>query len=228
MSLATAGYNAIPSRSAPEVSIPFDAPTSQPDAPASRHVEAVARTATAVAASAKEAVTELIRGENPDVKLYTEPLNPSALLTLNDRAQLVLESCRPWSEFADVNAFAMPVASEAKLRVGHNFEVFFYNYLIVAFAILALHAIFRPLSALLLATTVAAAVMLYIIYPEDYVVSDSFAVTKTVKHAFMTVITILILTVGNVFSLVFIVALTVSPIVVVHAFLRQHDAPSHI
>lgn len=187
-------------------------------------MHAVARGAGAAAVGAKDAVAQLITAPMPNLNLYTEPLNPAAQLSLKDRAQLVMESCRPWSEFADVKAFGAPAASEAKLRVGHNLEVFFYNYLVVGIALLALLTVFHPVRALLLAVTLVAGVLMYILFPEDYVVNENFSVTKPMKHVAMAVLALLVLTVGHVFSLLFWVALTFVPLVLVHAFLREHSA----
>lgn len=225
MSAATAGYRTI-GTPAPG---PTDSPPAPSDMPASSNsttdrVQAVARGAGAAAVGAKDAVAQLITAPMPDVNLYTEPLNPAAQLTLKDRAQLVMESCRPWSEFADLKAFDAPAASEAKLRVAHNVEVFFYNYLVVGMGFLALFAFFHPIRALLLALTVTTAVGLYILFPEDYTLNDNFSVTKPMKHVFMAVLALLVLTVGHVFALLFWVALTVVPLVLVHAFLREHSA----
>ncbi|CDF40363.1 unnamed protein product [Chondrus crispus] len=160
----------------------------------------------------------------PDFNPYVEPLNPAAQYSLKDRAQLVVESCRPWAEFLDPHAFAPPPASEAKLRVGHNVEVFFYNYLVLAMALLAVFAVFHPVRAVLLAATVAVAAVLYILFPEDYQVTDNIVISMPIKHAVMAVLTVLVLVVGHVFALLFWVAVTFAPIVLVHAFLRQHSA----
>ena len=193
-------------------------------------MQAVARGASAAAVGAKNAVSEFVTGPMPEVKLYTEPLNPSTQITIGDRVELVLASCRPWSEFFDLSAFNTPPASEVKIRIGANVETFFYNYLVVAFVDLAINAIFHLLRAFLLALTVVSAVLLYIIFPEDYVISENFTVTKYIKHIIMAILTLLVFTVGNVFSLLLLVVCTFIPLAIIHAFLREHAAqmPSSI
>lgn len=223
MVAVTAGYRTIGDVPAappmPAEALPSDAPRTAAD-----HFQAVARGAGAAAVGAKDAVTQLIVAPMPEFNPYTEPINPAAQLTLKDRAQLVMESCRPWSEFADVKAFNTPAAAEVKLRVGHNVETFFYNYLVVAFGLLAIHALFHPIRALLLAITVLVAMLVYIIFPEDYVVNDSFSITRGIKHACVAALALLVLTVGHVLSLLFIVAITILPLVLIHSFLREHSA----
>lgn len=176
--------------------------------------------------SAKEAVSQLIAGPNPSISPYTEPLNPHAPLELNDRVQLVWASCRDWSEFIDWKAFGTPEAAEVKLRVGHNVEVFFYNYLMVGMALLGVFALFHPVRALLLAVTVVAGMLLYILYPDDYVVTENFTFNRMMKHAVMAVLALLILTVGGVFALLFWVFMAFWPLVLLHAFLREHTPAS--
>lgn len=187
-------------------------------------MQAVARGAGAAAVGAKDAVSQFVSAPMPDVQLYTEPLNPGAQLSTGDRVELVLASCRPWGDFLDFSAFNLPPASEVKIRIGANVETFFYNYLVVAFGDLAINAFFHPIRALLLAITVVSALFLYIIFPGDYSVNENFTITKTMKHVFMAFLTLLVLFLGNVFSLLALVALTFLPLALIHAFLREHAA----
>eukprot|EP00177_Eucheuma_denticulatum_P008517 GFKZ01015494.1.p1 GENE.GFKZ01015494.1~~GFKZ01015494.1.p1 ORF type:complete len:263 (+),score=35.54 GFKZ01015494.1:341-1129(+) len=202
-----------------------------------RRVQAVARGAEAAmrgagqatvnaTVNAKEAVSQLIAGPNPTISPNTEPLNPHVPLELNDRIQLVWAGCRDWSEFLDLKAFGTPEAAEVKLRVGHNVEVFFYNYLMVGMALLGVFALFHPIRALLLAVTIVAGMLLYILYPDDYVVTENFTVNRMMKHAVMAVLALLILTVGGVFALLFWVFMAFWPLVLLHAFLREHTPAS--
>lgn len=176
------------------------------------------------AAGARDAMAQLISAPMPDVSLYTEPLNPCVQLTLNDRVQLVLESCRPWNEFADLKAFNLPPASETKLRVGHNIEIFFYNYLVTGFGILTLSACFHPLRAVLVAFLVLAAVLLYIIFPEDYRLGESFYVNRPLKHIIFGFLVLLSITAGHILSLFFFFLSIFIPVMLLHAILREHSA----
>lgn len=184
----------------------------------------VARGAGAAALGAKDAVAQLITGPAPNVNLYTEPLNPHAQMSFRDRAQLMIESCRPWSEFFDFRAFCAPEALEIKLRVGHNLEIFFYNYVVVGLGLLILFALFHPVRALLLLMTIVAGTLLYILFPEDYKVTENFYITKLMKHVLMVGLTLLILTKGGVFSLLFWVFVTFLPVMFAHAIFREHSA----
>lgn len=189
-------------------------------------VQAIARGAGVAAAGARDAMTQLLAAPMPDVNLYTEPLNPTLALTANDRLQLVLESCRPWSEFADIKALNLPLASEVKLRLGHNFEIFFYNYLVVGLSILAVTALFHPLRAIGIAALVVVAVLIYIIFPEDYRITESFSVSRPAKHVVMVIAIILLLTIGHVFSMLIFFMSIFLPLSLIHAFLREHSASS--
>lgn len=117
-----------------------------------------------------------------------------------------------------------PAASEVKLRVGHNFEAFFYNYMSLAMGVLLLFAVFHPIRAVLLAGFVALLFVVYVLFPEEFEVGRGFVVTTRVKHVAMAVVALLVLTVGQVFSLLFWVAVTVAPLCLVHACLREHSA----
>lgn len=187
-------------------------------------MQAVAARAGAAAQGARDALNQLVAAPMPEVNLYTEPLNPGAQLTLNDRVQLVLESCRPWGEFFDLRSFNVPAAAEAKLRVGHNVEVFFYNYLVLAMGLLTLTAFVHPLRALLVSLVVFAAVALYVVFPEDYYVSNSVVVTQPVKHVIVATVCILTLLFGHVLALLFFFVSLCVPIVLLHALLREHSA----
>lgn len=230
MAAATAGYNqeafrdgyaTIPSKS---LSGAPQAPSPGPASSAPHPVQAIARNAGQAAAGAKDAVTELIAGPMPQVSLYTEPLNPATQLSLKDRAQMFAESCRPWAEFFDLKAFSRPAASELKLRVGHNFEAFFYNYLTVGIGFLGLFAVFHPLRAALLAFAIGVGFVVYILFPEDYEISEGIVVSTRMKHVVMAAFALLVLTVGDVFSLLFWVGAIVVPVCLVHACLREHSA----
>lgn len=210
----TAGYRAIGSDAMPAK----PAVTATSAASDGGRLEAVAR----AAAGAKDSVAQALGGPMPDVNLYTEPLDPAAALGPRDRVQLVLESCRPWGEVLDVRAFNLPAAAELKLRVGHNMETFFYNYIVVAVAVLVVLAIFHPVAALLLAAVLAIAAVFYVVFPEDIRVTDSFSVTGPLKHVLTAAVVLAALTVGGVASLLFAVACFTLPAVLLHALLREH------
>lgn len=220
--MATSGYRTIDEKSSTSYAV--DKSDVAGNGTGDGRIEAVARGAGAAASTARNAVAQIISAPMPDVNLYTEPLNPSAQLTLNDRVQLVLESCRPWAEFADVKAINFPPASEVKLRVGHNAEIFFYNYLVVGFGVLTLTAFFHPLRSILVATVVLAAFLLYIIFPEDYRVGENFYISRPLKHIIMGALVLFSLTLGHVLSLFFFFVSIFVPVVLLHAILREHSA----
>lgn len=232
MSAAVGGYETIQDATSSPLSIKQEQVSGNPTATAhygpggggAARMQAVAARAGAAAQGARDALNQLVAAPMPEVNLYTEPLNPGAQLTLNDRVQLVLESCRPWGEFFDVRSFNLPAAAEAKLRVGHNVEVFFYNYLVLAMGLLTLTAFVHPLRALLVSLAVFAAVALYVVFPEDYYVSDSVVITQPVKHVIVATVCILTLLFGHVLALLFFFASLCVPMVLLHALLREHSA----
>lgn len=187
------------------------------------HGQAVTR-ASAAAVGARDAVTQAIYGPTPEVNLYTEPFNPSAQLTFRDRMQLVLESCRPWSEFLDLKAFNAPAPLEAKLRIGHNLEIFFYNYVVIGFSLLALTALFHPIQSLIFAFVVLVGALMYIILPENYRITDNFYITRSLKHIIMALMAFLALTMGHVLSLFVFFTSIFLPVTIIHAFFREHAA----
>lgn len=170
----------------------------------------------------KEALGAAFCAPTPSLTIYTEPLDPTASLSVRDRLQLMLESGRPWREFADASAINLPPPSELKLRIAHNFEVFFYNYLFIAAVVMLLQAFFSPLRALALVMGVALTVILY-----GFVVDDTevwgFVFTRSVKHAVVIVIFLLLVFVCHVLSLFIAIMLCVVPLVLAHAILREHS-----
>lgn len=78
-----------------------------------------------LASGARETVTGLIQSPAPEVKIFTEPINPGAPMSFQERCHLVIQSVRPWNEF--FGRMNMPAPSEIKLRYGHNIETYFYN-----------------------------------------------------------------------------------------------------
>lgn len=177
---------------------------------------------TAVPSLGRNAVSQVFSAPTPEVNFYTEPLNPSSQLTLRDRVQLVLESCRPWTEFFDLKAFNAPAPMETKLRIGHNLEIFFYNYVVIGFALLALSALFHPIQSFVLAFVVLSGAVMYIILPEDYRVTDSFFITRSLKHFIMAILTIMAVLMGHVLSLFIFFSSVFLPVIILHAFFREH------
>lgn len=229
-----AGYRTIGDPSTSTTSSPISTSTTTPSSsalvnstPISK-MQSFARSVGGAAIGAKQAVHDLIDAPTKEVHVDTDALNPSISYTPVDRVQLVMANMRPWSEFADLKAFNFPPASEVKLRLGHNVESFFYNYFVLAVVILLLQAAFHPLRALFLAITIITAVLLYIVFPEDYTITENFQVTKLGKHLFVGTLLLLVLTVGHVFSLLFMIFLTITPIVFVHALLREHAVPTSV
>lgn len=192
----------------------------------------VASVASAAAQAAPEAapdgaldsVAAFLSAPTPRVSLFTEPFDASASHSLRERVQLVAESCRPWGEFADRGAFNAVSGGEMKRRVAHNVETFLYNYVVVGFGALCVGALVHPLRAAMLALWMVAAMLVYIVFPEDYAVTESFAFTKALKHVLMTLMAVLVLTVGGVLKLLLLVLCIALPLVLVHAVFREHDA----
>lgn len=173
------------------------------------------------------AVQEIITAPSPSFNLYTEPLNPSAQLTINDRFQLILESCRSWSEFFDLKAFNLPSAHEIKLRVGHNIECFFYNYVIIGFGLLAITELFHPLRSLLITFVIAVTGCLYIVFPQDYIFNNgTVIINRSVKNLIVGCLVFFTIWFGHVISLFFFFATFFIPIVLLHSLLREHSAIS--
>lgn len=190
-------------------------------------LQAVARGASDAAHGARHAVGELIRSPMPEVNVYVEPLNPSSPFTLQQRVELVIQSCRGWGEFADLRALNFPPVSEMKLRMGHNVETFFYNYLVVAVASLLVVGLFHPFRALLVAGTVLLATLFYVVHPDPFTVGDK-EIAQWVKHVVMASILVLVVFFGHVLSLVFWIAVFATSLVALHSFFRDHAVPTTV
>lgn len=189
-------------------------------------IGAIARGAGVVAAGAKDAVSSMVGAPMPNVKLYTQPLNPSEQYSLRERVELVVNSCRDWREFFDFRSFNLPPAAEVKLRYGHNVETFFYNYFFVACVTLAVEAVFSPLRGLQIVALLAMAALFYAIHPDPvpipYGNGRIFPLGDTAKHGLLAAFLAISLIFGNLFPLLLSVLVISSVVVVVHGFIRDH------
>lgn len=214
----TAGYHTIPEPKSvvPEGNVVKD------------KLGAVARGAGEAANGAREAVSELIAGPMPEVNVYTDPLNPTTQLSLRDRISLVFTSCRDWREFADFRAFNLPSASEAKLRLGHNLETFFYNYFVISCVYLAVTGLFNLSSALQLILLGSLAAYFYVIHEDPIVIGNVVRIDTPAKHVIIVGVSAIILLFGHVFSFLLGAAIFTFILVTVHGFFREHAVPSSV
>ncbi len=189
-------------------------------------IGAIARGAGVVAAGAKDAVSSMVGAPMPNVKLYTQPLNPSEELTLRARVELVVNSCRDWREFFDVRTFNLPPPAEVKLRYGHNVETFFYNYFVVACATLVFQSLLNPLRGLQVVGLILLGTLFYAIHPDPVPIpfgsGRTFLLGDTAKHGLLIAFLLISLIFGNLFPLIVAVVVFASVVVVVHGFLRDH------
>jgi len=160
----------------------------------------------------------------PALSVYTEPLRPSADLSLRDRVTLVAHSVRPWGEFFDPSAFAFPVWGEAGLRAVANIETYFYNYVCVGTFSLVAAAAAHVGSALVLAALVAAAIGLYVVAPPVVALPGGLSLGPWGKGALMAVATWFGIAYGHVGLLGVVVACATAAIVGVHALFRNNRA----
>ncbi|KAK1860859.1 hypothetical protein I4F81_003445 [Pyropia yezoensis] len=169
------------------------------------------------------AVAALLSVRPPALAVYTEPLRPSADLSLRDRATLVAHSVRPWGEFFDPSAFAFPAWGDAGLRVVANVETYFFNYVAVGAACLAAAAAAHVGSALVLAALVGLAVALYVVAPPVVTLPGGVTVGAWGKGALMAAAAWAGIAYGHVGVLGGVVAGATAAIVGVHALFRDHQ-----
>lgn len=189
-------------------------------------IGAIAQRAGVVAAGAKEAVTSMVESPMPEVKLYTQPLNPNEELTIRARIELVINSCRDWKEFFDFRCFNFPPATEVKLRYGHNVETFFYNYFIVSCVTLLFQVVLNPFRGLQIIALLALGTIFYAIHPDPVPIpfgnGRTFMLGDTAKHGLLTAFFFIALIFGNLLPLLLAVLVFSSVVVVVHGFIRDH------
>jgi len=165
-------------------------------------------------------VGALLSVRPPALAVYTEPLRPSADLSLRDRATLVAHSVRPWCEFFDPSAFAFPTWGEAGLRAVANIETYFYNYVCVGTLCLVAAAAAHVGSALVLAALVAAAMGLYVVAPPVVALPGGLSLGPWGKGALMAVATWFGIAYWHVGLLGGVVSCATAAIVCVHALFR--------
>eukprot|EP00168_Porphyra_purpurea_P003221 TRINITY_DN1382_c0_g1_i1.p3 TRINITY_DN1382_c0_g1~~TRINITY_DN1382_c0_g1_i1.p3 ORF type:complete len:174 (+),score=58.33 TRINITY_DN1382_c0_g1_i1:277-798(+) len=168
------------------------------------------------------AVAALLSVRPPALAVYTEPLRPSADLSLRDRATLVAHSVRPWGEFFNPSAFAFPAWGEAGVRAVANIETYFYNYVCVGALCLAATAAAHVGSALVLAALVAAAVGLYVVVPAVIALPGGLSLGPWGKGGLMAVAAWFGIAYGHVGVLGGVVACATAAIVGVHALFRDN------
>jgi hypothetical protein len=166
---------------------------------------------------------DMVAGAMPELNLYLEPISPASELSFKDRIQLIAQSARPWSEFADFSQFNLPPLSELSLRVSTNVEQNFYNYVIIGFAYLVLFAFGHFPSVLALLAVLALAFFLYVLHPEPVVIADT-EFGAPAKHALVAVVSLIALTVGHVLTLILSLSLFLLIVVGIHASIREHTS----
>jgi hypothetical protein len=177
------------------------------------------------ASSAKDAALGALSSASsavplPELNLYLEPIHPGSDMSIKDRAQLVLQSARPWADFADVHQFNVPPLSGYKLRLQTNVETYFYNYFLLALAFLVVFAFGHLPSVVALVAVLAVAFFLYVLHPEPIDVKG-VEVGTPAKHAIVVALALLALTVGHVFTLIFSLAVFLLVVVGVHGSIRE-------
>lgn len=103
-------------------------------------------------------------------------------------------------------------------------NLFFYNYLVIGLAILALTALIHPVQAIAIGVVVVTGVILYIMFPEEYKLTDSFYITTTAKHVIMVMLLFFLLTVVHVLTMLFFFCMIFMPVIFLHPFCREHSA----
>jgi hypothetical protein len=176
----------------------------------------------AIADKASDA-KEMVSNAMPELNLYLEPISPASDLSFKDRAQLIVQSARPWPEFFDVTQFNLPPLSELSLRVATNIESFTYNYLMLGIAYLILFSFGHFPSVLALLAVLGLSFFLYVLHPEPIEIGNA-EFGAPAKHTLTAVAAILALTVGHVTTLIVSLAVFLLIVVGIHASIREHTA----
>lgn len=158
----------------------------------------------------------------PDVSnLYLQPLNPSSDMGLSDRANLIVQSARPWREFFDISNFNIPPLGQIRSRVEHNVETYLYNYFLLTCIHLVFFSIVHLGAVLALIAWLAVIYLLYIVNPEDISVADKFIIDSKWKMAIAVITGLMALFVGHVFTLLTSVAVFLLIVVGIHGIIRD-------
>mmetsp|Transcript_6470 Transcript_6470/g.11550 ORF Transcript_6470/g.11550 Transcript_6470/m.11550 type:complete len:227 (-) Transcript_6470:125-805(-) len=185
--------------------------------------QTIADSAGGAVQSAKEHVASVVHNVQ-GVNIYTEPINPTAEMSIRDRITLIAESARPWKEFIAPSTFSKPQAGELGVRFHHNLETFFYNYLILGLGFLLLLAIIHPFAVLSLFLVCALGLYLYVQHSEPIsFFNGKFTLDTTLKHVVTACAVILALFVGNVGGIIVSVACFSAVVVGVHALFHSHE-----
>lgn len=154
-------------------------------------------------------------------ELYLEPLNPHATLTVRDRIQLILEGCRPWREFLDLQSFALPHLPHLKTRLLANIEFFFYNYVVLSGVCFVLLGILNIVSFFFVLFCCALAHFLFVKYPDPIRINDSYQLHKEHKLGIVVTASLLAITVGHAFHLLFTTFILSVSLSVAHTVLHE-------
>eukprot|EP00183_Erythrolobus_madagascarensis_P006503 CAMPEP_0185845184 /NCGR_PEP_ID=MMETSP1354-20130828/1212_1 /TAXON_ID=708628 /ORGANISM="Erythrolobus madagascarensis, Strain CCMP3276" /LENGTH=223 /DNA_ID=CAMNT_0028545079 /DNA_START=48 /DNA_END=719 /DNA_ORIENTATION=+ len=174
--------------------------------------------------STAKAATEGVKAAVTDNNIYTDPINPSAEMSLRDRITLVLESARPWGEFVSPGNFGKPAAGDMQVRVSHNLETFFYNYVIIGVLFALVMTFLHPIKMISLGLIAALALFLYVLHPEPIPLLDGKIVLETnAKHAVFIAALVLSFFLIHVGGIVVTLVLVLGVAVGLHAIFHEHE-----
>lgn len=164
---------------------------------------------------------EKVKGVLPDVShLYLQPLDPTSELSLGDRASLVMQSSRPWREFFDLSAFNLPPLEQAKTRVAHNVETYFYNYFLLAGLHVALFSLGHFGSLFSLVVWLAVLYYVFVCHPEAIQIGK-LTIGGNAKCAIAIVTGLIAIFVGHALTLVISVGVFLLIVVGIHGIVRD-------
>lgn len=169
-------------------------------------------------------VLDSVKSRLPDTSnLYLQPLNPSEDISPADRLSLILQSARPWGEFLNIREFNLPPLNQLTARLGQNIETYFYNYFLLACLHFVLFTLFHfgPVFVF-----VAWLLLLYVLYVAngDDIHIGSLTVDANVKLVIAIISAVLVIIFGDVFTLIFSIAIFLLIVVGIHGIVRD-DAP---
>lgn len=177
-------------------------PVSRARSAVSNAASSAGTTVRVAADGARSAFRDLVTSKAPPLQVDWSPLLPRSGLSLTERVIVARENIKPWSLFASAKALSFPKSpGQIKPRYVQNISRFFYNYLVLALADIAISGVFHRVDAVI---TIALIILLYIAFEDDIeLFGGSVTIGSRVKASIVTISFSVTLVFGGVIPYVF-------------------------
>lgn len=189
---------------------------------ATRAASSVGASAKAAADGTRVALHGLVTSKAPPIQVDWDPLLPRSGLSLTERIVAAQGYIKPWNVFASGKALSFPSsASQIKPRYVQNVTRFFYNYLALALADIAISGVFHRFDAVI---TFALIVLLYIAFEDNIeLLGGRITIGPLIKSIIVSISFLVTLVFGGVIPYLFHSIVVAISLFAAHGILRETE-----